>query len=112
MRSSYEEWEASCTEISTDHEIFDAFANDAEYFWRPSGPVRDVALEAYLQYQHAHNPQPYPPPALYYRFEFGGVHFFALDVRSERWKRRDPQMIGGQHDLLGLESSLDAEFEQ
>ena len=78
-----------------DHEIFDAFANDAEYFWRPSAPVRDVALEAYRQYQHSHNPQPYPPPALYYRFEFGGVHFFALDVRSERWKRHDPQMIGG-----------------
>ena len=79
-----------------DHEIFDAFANDAEYFWRPSAPVRDVALEAYRQYQHSHNPQTYPPPALYYRFEFGGVHFFALDVRSERWKKSDPQMIGGQ----------------
>jgi alkaline phosphatase D len=79
-----------------DHELFDAFANDVEYFWRPSAPVRDVALEAYRQYQHSHNPQTYPPPALYYRFEFGGVHFFALDVRSERWKRKDPQMIGGQ----------------
>ena len=79
-----------------DHEIFDAFANDAEYFWRPSAPVRDVALEAYRQYQHSHNPQTYPPPALYYRFEFGGVHFFALDVRAERWKRREPQMIGGK----------------
>jgi len=73
-----------------DHEVFDAFANDVEYFWRPSAPVRDVALEAYRQYQHSHNPQSYPPPALYYRFEFGGVHFFALDVRSERWKRKDP----------------------
>ena len=79
-----------------DHEIFDAFANDAEYFWRPSAPVRDVALEAYRQYQHSHNPQTYPPPALYYRFEYGGVHFFALDVRSERWRKNDPQMIGGQ----------------
>ena len=79
-----------------DHEIFDAFANDVEYFWRPSAPVRDVALEAYRQYQHSHNPQSYPPPALYYRFEFAGVHFFALDVRSERWKWNDPQMIGGQ----------------
>jgi alkaline phosphatase D len=78
-----------------DHEIFDAFANDVEYLWRPSAPVRDVALEAYRQYQHSHNPQTYPPPALYYRFEFAGVHFFALDVRSERWKRKDPQMIGG-----------------
>lgn len=79
-----------------DHEIFDAFANDSEYFWRPSQPVRDVALEAYRQYQHSHNPQSYPPPALYYKFDVAGVHFFALDVRSERWRRNDPQMISAQ----------------
>jgi phosphodiesterase/alkaline phosphatase D-like protein len=77
-----------------DHEIFDGFANDSEYLWRPSQPVRDVALEAYRQYQHSHNPQSYSPPTLYYNFEFGGVHVFALDVRSERWKTTDPQMIG------------------
>ncbi|HEY7409096.1 MAG TPA: alkaline phosphatase D family protein [Vicinamibacteria bacterium] len=76
-----------------DHEIFDAFSNDTPYLWKPSPPIRDFALEAYRQYQHAHNPQTYPGPALYYAFEFGGVRFFALDVRSERWKRHDPQMI-------------------
>lgn len=76
-----------------DHEIFDDFSNDAEFVGKPAGPIRDLALEAYRQYQHLHNPQPFPPPALYYTFEFGGVHFFALDVRSERWKDMDPQII-------------------
>lgn len=76
-----------------DHEIFDNFANDAEYVGKPAGPIRDLALEAYRQYQHLHNPQSFPPPALYYTFEFGGVHFFALDVRSERWRKKEPQII-------------------
>jgi len=79
-----------------DHEIFDAFANDAQYVGRPAQQIRDFALEAYRQYQHFHNPQTFPPPALYYSFEHSGVHFFALDVRSERWAKEenDPQMIG------------------
>jgi phosphodiesterase/alkaline phosphatase D-like protein len=76
-----------------DHEIFDGFANDVDWFWRPSQPVRNAALEAYRQYQHAHNPQSYPSPALYYKFGFGGAELFALDVRSERWKTKDPQMV-------------------
>src|SRR5262249_53516647 len=76
-----------------DHEIFDGFANDVDWFWRPSQPVRNAALEAYRQYQHAHNPQSFPSPALYYSFGFGGLQFFALDVRSERFKTKDPQMI-------------------
>jgi phosphodiesterase/alkaline phosphatase D-like protein len=76
-----------------DHEIFDGFANDVDWYWRPSQPIRNAALEAYRQYQHSHNPQIYPSPALYYRFEYAGVQFFALDVRSERWKVKDPQMI-------------------
>jgi alkaline phosphatase D len=60
---------------------------------QPAERVRDFALEAYRQYQHAHNPPSFPAPALYYKFEFAGVHVFALDARSERWSRSDPQMI-------------------
>jgi len=76
-----------------DHEVFDGFANDAEFAGRPSQPVRDVALAAYREYQHSHNPQTYPLPALYYSFDFGGASFFVLDVRSERYRRHGRQMI-------------------
>lgn len=94
-----------------DHEIFDGFANDVEYLWRPSQPIRDAALEAYRQYQHAHNPQAYPSPVLYYHFRFAGAAFFALDTRSERWKDQDPQMISALQmaELLGW---LDAHREE
>lgn len=79
--------------IMDDHEIFDGFANDESFVGRPSQGVRDVALAAYREYQHSHNPQSFPPPALYYSFSYGGAEFFVLDVRSERYRRNGAQMI-------------------
>ena len=77
-----------------DHEIFDNYYTDKPYHGTPSGPVRDDALIAYVEFQHSHNPQSYPHPAYYYTFEWGGAAFFALDVRTERYKGDRPQMVG------------------
>lgn len=87
--------------ILDDHEIVNDFANDKPYpleLWgHPTlQQVRDFGLEAYRQYQHCRNPQTALPPGLYYSFGFAGAVFFALDCRSERWSRRDTQMIGAQ----------------
>lgn len=79
--------------IMDDHEIFDGFANDERFVGQPSARVRDVALAAYREYQHSHNPQSYPAPALYYSFGFGGAEFFVLDVRTERYRHHGAQMI-------------------
>lgn len=84
--------------ILDDHEIFDNFANDAsfgasEFGGPPVSRIRDFGLEAYRQYQHSHNPQTVPPPALHYAFDFAGAFFFAFDCRSERWAKSDTQMI-------------------
>ena len=79
--------------IMDDHEIFDGFANDEKFVGRPSQGVRDVALAAYREYQHSHNPQTFPAPALYYSFGFGGAEFFVLDVRTERYRHNGAQMI-------------------
>ncbi len=81
--------------ILDDHEIFDGYANDSEFLHRSSAPVRDVALAAYREYQHSHNPQTYPAPALYYAFSFGGAEFFVLDVRTERYRQKGRQIISG-----------------
>ncbi len=79
--------------IMDDHEVFDGFANDEKFVGQPSQRVRDVALAAYREYQHSHNPQTYPAPALYYSFSFGGAEFFVLDVRTERYRHHGSQMI-------------------
>jgi phosphodiesterase/alkaline phosphatase D-like protein len=79
--------------ILDDHEIFDGFANDAQFVGLPSQPYRDVALAAYREYQHSHNPQTWPAPALYYAFGFGGAEFFVMDVRTERYRREGSQIV-------------------
>jgi phosphodiesterase/alkaline phosphatase D-like protein len=79
--------------IMDDHEIFDGFANDERFVGQPSQGVRDVALAAYREFQHSHNPQSYPAPALYYSFGFAGAEFFVLDVRTERYRHNGAQMI-------------------
>lgn len=79
--------------ILDDHEVFDGFANDESFAGRPAQGVRDVALAAYREYQHSHNPHSYPAPALYYSFGFAGAEFFVLDTRSERYRHDGSQMI-------------------
>jgi alkaline phosphatase D len=82
--------------VLDDHEIFDDYYNGKPYANATDTKViRGAALAAYQEYQHSHNPQSFAP-ALYYSFSFGGVEFFALDVRTERYPKPHNQIIGAQ----------------
>ncbi len=79
--------------ILDDHEIVNNFSNDPdENKYRKS-----VALKAYREFVHIRNPQSYGTAPLYYTFNWGNVHFFVLDVRTERYMDEpDNQIIGDE----------------
>lgn len=83
--------------ILDDHEITNDFHNDMELDVGTIDFKKEVALKAYREYQHIHNPQTFGSAPLYYTFERGHAGFFVLDARTERY-RRPPgnQMIGGE----------------
>lgn len=78
-----------------DHEIFDDYYNGKEYVGQPSDAIRDFALAAYREYQHAHSPRTFAPD-LYYSFDWAGAQVFALDVRTERHKGEHAIMVSPQ----------------
>jgi phosphodiesterase/alkaline phosphatase D-like protein len=81
--------------ILDDHEIFDDFSNDKEIAIGSLDYVKTVAIKAYREFQHIHNPQTYGNEALYYNFSFGRYQFFVMDIRTERYtKPPGVQMIG------------------
>ncbi len=83
--------------ILDDHEIIDDFSNDKEIPIGSLDFLKDVAIKAYREFQHIHNPQVYGNDALYYSFSFGRYHFFVMDIRTERFtKLPGNQMIGDQ----------------
>ena len=83
--------------ILDDHEIMDDFANDKDVMIGSLDYIKTVALKAYREFQHIHNPQVYGNDSLYYSFSFGQYQFFVLDIRTERYKKSPGiQMIGEQ----------------
>jgi len=82
--------------ILDDHEIFDDYYNGKLYTWEDSAAIFGSAMTAYKEYQHSHNPQPYD--GYYYSFGYGGVEFFVMDVRTERYPGRQEIMDSRQMD--------------
>ncbi len=77
--------------ILDDHEITNNFTNDAD----DDEHLKSVALKVYREFVHIRNPQSYGPAPLYYNFNWGDIHFFVLDVRTERYQEApDNQIIG------------------
>ena len=82
--------------VLDDHEIVNNFANDIELFFGliDVDRLKDVAVKAYREYQHLHNPQTYGHDVLYYHFSYGRNRFFVMDTRTERYQKTSPtQMI-------------------
>jgi|GEM_PF-1462811 len=82
--------------ILDDHEIVNDFANDIKLFFglMDVDRLKDVAVKAYREYQHLHNPQSYGHDVLYYNFSYGKNRFFVMDTRTERYQKTKPtQMI-------------------
>ena len=70
--------------ILDDHEIRNNFHNQID---PPDANVEALmvsSLKVYREFQHIHNPQTFGTLPLYYTFSFGALHFFVLDVRTER----------------------------
>lgn len=77
------EFLAQCPHYMTldDHEIVDGFPIGLDEAKRKE--YLEHAIDAYREYVHARHPDA-DSRHLYYDFEHSGVHFFVLDVRSER----------------------------
>lgn len=85
--------------ILDDHEISNDFHNDMEL---DSGTIdfkKEVALKAYREYQHIHNPQTFGSAPLYYTFERAHAGFFVLDARSERYQKPPGNQMIGEEQL-------------
>ena len=83
--------------ILDDHEIGNDFHNDMKLNYSATGHLKEVALKAYREYQHLHNPQTFGSAPLYYTFDHAHAGFFVLDARSERFKNEPGnQMIGDE----------------
>ncbi len=90
--------------ILDDHEIEDNWAQD-RIRDRQRRMVFNLAIGAYMSYQWSHGPRTFGR-LLYYHFECGGMPFFVLDQRTQRYKEDIHGELSDNH-LLGR-PSLDA----
>lgn len=84
--------------ILDDHEILNNFRNDQRTPYGATERFKELGLRAYREYQHSHNPHSYGRK-LYYKFDYGQIRFFVLDVRSER--------DGGKSRMIGSKQMAD-----
>ena len=84
--------------ILDDHEIEDNWSQDR---LRRSAAYQlfTIAVDAYLSYQWSHGPRTWGR-RLYYRFECGGLPFFVLDTRTQRFIE-GPKGDLARNNLLG-----------
>ena len=84
--------------ILDDHEIEDNWSQDR---LRRSAKYQlfTIAVDAYLSYQWSHGPRTWGR-RLYYRFDCGGLPFFVLDTRTQRFIE-GPQGDLTRNNLLG-----------
>lgn len=84
--------------ILDDHEIEDNWSQDR---LRRSANYQlfTIAVDAYLSYQWSHGPRTWGR-RLYYRFECGGLPFFVLDTRTQRFIE-GPKGDLARNNLLG-----------
>ncbi|CAG8866450.1 alkaline phosphatase D family protein [Pseudomonas fluorescens] len=68
--------------ILDDHEIINNYENG---HGGVGSTLPRIALKAYWEFQHSHNPVTLgTPDQYYYAFSYGNVQFFALDTRTSR----------------------------
>jgi hypothetical protein len=87
--------------ILDDHDIVDGFPIGLDDESRNA--YQTAAITAYREYVDSRHPNP-SDESLYYQFEYGGAHFFVLDVRTERDLAKE-EMIGPEQ-MSALEGWL------
>jgi len=70
--------------IWDDHEVADGWGAKAEHFTEENQAIFAVAKMAYIEFQDAHNPDPFIRGEFYYAFHYGKEAFFVLDARGHR----------------------------
>ena len=70
--------------IWDDHEVTDGWGANDFHFTPESQSIFAVAKMAYIEFQDAHNPDPFIRGEFYYAFHYGNAAFFVLDARGHR----------------------------
>lgn len=87
--------------ILDDHEIEDNWSQD-RLKDSSKGRLFNLAIGAYMSYQWSHGPRNFDN-CLYYNFDCGGIPFFVLDTRTQRYMDDAPDDLSDNH-LLGRPS--------
>jgi len=82
-----------------DHEIENNWAQD-KVKTQAGSALFDAAMRSYRNYQWSHGPRSFDK-SLYYQFEYGGIPFFVLDERTERYKEHAGEQLD-DNGLIGL----------
>ncbi len=71
--------------IWDDHEITNSWGSESKYFKGDKyRRVFEIARQAYIEFQHCHNPNPLRKGELYFAFNYGPVAFLFMDLRGHR----------------------------
>jgi len=87
--------------IWDDHEIEDGWGSKPEHFEETQQRIFAAAKEAYIEFQHSHNPEPLKAGTLYYAFHYGSAAFLVLDLRGERNLVKKRLLSDEQWDEIG-----------
>jgi len=89
--------------IWDDHEIANGWGSDEKHWCdAASRKVFEAARQAYIEFQHSHNPDSLRDNRLYFAFNYGPIAFLFLDLRGHRdINRFDRKAEGGGYPLAG-----------
>jgi len=91
--------------IWDDHEITNGWGSDERHSTDATcRKVFEVARQAYIEFQHSHNPDPLRQGNLYFAFNYSPVAFLFMDLRGHRdITLYDPNAPGKRYPLAGEE---------
>ena len=90
--------------IWDDHEITNGWGSEKKHSERKYQRIFEIARQAYIEFQHCHNPDPLRKGAFYYTFNYGPAAFLCMDLRGHRAiSRYDPRSREGKYPLAGEE---------
>ncbi|HLP46364.1 MAG TPA: alkaline phosphatase D family protein [Candidatus Kapabacteria bacterium] len=90
--------------ILDDHEILNAWGSNIKHR-TDYLKIFDAAREAYVEFQHSHNPASLRNGELHYAFYYGSAAFLVMDLRSHRGENKGTD----QYPLAGKEQWEDIE---
>ncbi|UCH63561.1 MAG: alkaline phosphatase family protein [Fidelibacterota bacterium] len=91
--------------IWDDHEITNGWGSEHRHYGdNRYRRVFEIARQAYIEFQHCHNPNPLREGEFYFAFNYGPVAFLFMDLRGHRnIALYDPKADNGSYPLAGKE---------